>query len=83
MNSPLYLTRISVTCNTYIPSVTGQGLQEAVSEMETGVQKVYWGVLSGSKPVGEERGGKEAHGRSWAVMQSLERLQLIARVSWS
>lgn len=55
MNSPLYLTCTPVTHNTYIPSVTSQGLQDAVSEMETGVQEVYWGALLGLAPVGEGR----------------------------
>lgn len=55
MNSPLYLTCTPVTHNTYIPSVTSQGFQDAVSEMETGVQEVYWGVLLGLAPVGEGR----------------------------
>lgn len=55
MNSPLCLAHIAVTHNTYIPSVTGQVLQEVVSEMETNEQKAYWGVLSGLTPVGERR----------------------------
>lgn len=37
MNSPLYLTHISVTHNTYVSSVISQGLQEADSGMGTGV----------------------------------------------
>ena len=60
MNSPLYLTHISVTPSADTPSVTGQVLQEADSEMETGMWKVYWGILSGSMSVGGGKGGKEA-----------------------
>lgn len=51
----MHLTPISVTHNTYIPSVTGQVPQDANSEMENGVQKVYWGVLLGLTP---GQGGK-------------------------
>lgn len=48
----MHLTHISVTQNTYIPSVTGQVPQDANSEMDNGVQKVYRGVLLGLTPDG-------------------------------
>ena len=38
------------------------GSPDANSEMETGVQKVYWGVLLGSTP-GEEGEGREGNNR--------------------
>lgn len=53
----MHLTHISVTHNTYIPSVTGQVPQDANSEMENGVQ-VYWGVLLGLTPGGGGEGGE-------------------------
>lgn len=58
----MHLTHISVTQNTYIPSVTGQVPQDANSEMDNGVQKVYWRVLLGLIPGGggEGRRRKEA-----------------------
>lgn len=71
----MHSARISFTQNTYIPRVTGQVPQDANSEVDNGVQKVFWGVLLGLTPDGggrrrEKEGSRTGRRRSWAARRS-------------
>lgn len=64
------MTLISVTHNTYTPSATGQ-FPKKQTEMEIGVQKVYWGVSVGLTAVEKAReGSRMGRERSRAALQS-------------
>lgn len=49
------------------PPVVGQTSQEADSEMKISVKDIYWEMLFGSPPSGEEK--KAGRSRGWAGLQ--------------